>query len=58
MAEEHEHRPHDNADGDNQAHHNEEKRLQTGGIRPVRKLGFILEHGIEPIAHMLVDRRA
>ena len=58
MAEEHEHRPHDNADGGNQAHHNEEKRLQTGGIRLVRKLGFILEHGIEPIAHMLVGRRA
>ena len=58
MAEEHEHRPHDNADGGNQAHHNEEKRLQTGGVRLVRKLGFIFEHGVESIAHMLVGRRA
>lgn len=58
MAEEHEHRPHDNADGGNQAHHNKEQRLQTGGIRLVRKLGFILEHGVESIAHMLVGRRA
>ena len=58
MAEEHEHRPHDNADGNNQAHHNEEKRLQAGGVRLVRKLGLVFEHGVESIAHMFVGCRA